>query len=641
MGERHAPRRVRRRGLVAIITTATTVVAAAAAAAIVAVVAPAGVVATPARRVAPNLTAGAPPGVSVVFHPALWGAPRTAAAAPVGVSEAGGTIVAAASSAAVAALAPSTVRRFVPSDLAATFSVVDRPTGAFSRSACPASTLRHERVFRRGAHPNVYDVPHAFIFMDGESCGRAAGVAIGRNMTLVAASALASASSAAAAGVSDVWEAVQGRPSMARMLRYTGDARDVWVGWERHNRKCGRSHTYRKGTLFFFIASDTRQLSEVGVAFVHSQPFAVSFNPAVCVLAAPARAAASRLPQAAEGGGGTPSVLPVATSPADQPATPTEAPGVDGSTPSPTATPLTEGPVSEAGKPVTETSGAGPLAAGTPSAGVPTASPPPGTRPATDAEEASPPPSVFPPAVDAAAAASPFPTPTPLPPAAGGNARASDDGGAACFPATARVTLADGRVAPMAALRLGDKVVSRPGGEASAVYLFTHRQLGGLHDFLRIVAAPIAGGGASPGEGAVTRNRTLTLSAGHYVYAAAASAGGDGNGPARLVTAGALRAGDRLRDAAGTALAVESVSPVTVAGLINPHTLAGELIVDGVHVSCLTAAVAPRLARALLAPLAWAWRAGFGGGCLWAALHHSPPQQVLALLPGGESTVEL
>lgn len=672
---RYAPRRARRRGLAAVTAATAAAAAAAAAAAIAAIVAPAGVAAIPTLRVASNFPAGAPPGVSVVVHPALWAPPRTAAAARSVALDAGGTAagavaeaeVVAEAEAAAGALTPSTVRHFVPSDLAATYSVVDRPAGAFRRSACPASTFRHERVYPRSANPNVYDVPHAFIFMDGEPCGRSQDLVRGRNMTLVAASALTSAAAAAAAGVPAVWDAVQGRPSMAQMLRYTGDARDVYVGWERHNRKCRRGHTYRKGTLFFFIASDTRALSGVGVTFDRAQPFVVSFNPAVCVLAAPARAAATRAPQEGSGGAGAkPSVLPATPSPAGvpskpsatpgavsatplpaatpsvdapapapgtppgAPATPTKAPVANGATPLPAPTPSVEGPAPEAGMPA-----AGTPAAGTPAAGVPTASPPAGPRPVNDAEEAAPP------AVDGAAVGTGTPTPTPLPAAAAGGARDSGDGGAACFPATASVTLADGRVVPMAALQLGDEVVSRPGGEASAVYLFTHRQPEGLHDFLRITAAPVArSGGAPTASVAVARNRTLTLSAGHYVYASAAAAGG-GAGMARLVTARTLRAGDRLRDAGGATLVVVSVLPVTAAGLYNPHTLDGGLVVDGVHVSCLTAAVAPRLARALLAPLSWAWRARVGRGGLWGALHHSPPQPVLALLPGGGNTVEL
>lgn len=635
----------RARGLAAVVTAATATTAAAAAA-IAALIVPSRVAAIPAVLVSPSFPAGAPPGVSGVFHPSLWGAPRTVAAALRGAPDQGDA-EATAVAAAATALTPSTVRRFVLSDLAATFSVVDRPMGAFSRSACPATTIRHERVLRRGANPDVYDVPHAYIFMDGTSCGRDTDVARGRNMTLVAASVLASASSAAAARVTDVWDAVQGRPSMARMLRYTGDARDVYVGWERHNRKCGRSHTYRKGTLFFFIASDTRQLSEVGVRFDHAQPFVVSFNPAVCVMAAPARAAATRVPHAGGVGGATQLAAPAATLPAGAPATPSATPVADRPTSPSTTAPSVIGPAPEEGKltaetPEVDTPAAGTPAAGAPAAGSPTAdrptsSPPSEPRPETDAEEAA-----FP-AVDGAAVATPTSTPTPLPATTQGDARAGDDGGAACFPGTARVTLADGRVVPIAALRLGDEVVSRPGGEASAVYLFTHRQPGGLHDFLRIVATPVVGsGGATPAVAALTRNRTLTLSAGHYVYASAVTAGGgDGRGPVRLVTAHALRAGDRLRDVSGADLAVVSVSPVSAAGLYNPHTLTGELVVDGVHVSCLTAAVAPRLATALLEPLRWAWRTGAGRGGLSGALHQTLPRQVLALLPRGGSAAEL
>lgn len=188
---------------------------------------------------------------------------------------------------------PPAAHSWVPSDLAATYTVVARPFGPFSRSACPASTLSHGLALRRVAHPLVYDVPHAHIVMDGVPCGRPGGLLrAGRNMTLVAAPALTTAAAAAAAGATDVWAAVRGRPSMAAMLHYTGDPRDVWVGWERHNRKCGRGHSYRRCSLFIFIASAGRRLQGVGLTFARAQPFVVTFNPAVCVLGAPIRAGA-------------------------------------------------------------------------------------------------------------------------------------------------------------------------------------------------------------------------------------------------------------------------------------------------------------------------------------------------------------
>lgn len=183
----------------------------------------------------------------------------------------------------------------------------------------------------------------------------------------------------------------------------------------------------------------------------------------------------------------------------------------------------------------------------------------------------------------------------------------------------------------MAALRLGDEVVSAPGGATSTVFLFSHRLVDGVYDFVRVATAPVATSGATVG-------RTLTLSPGHYVYAARA---GDATGALRLVAAASLLAGDVLRDSTGAALFVVSVIPVRAKGLFNPHTLSGDLVVDGVHVSTLTTAVAPAVARSLLAPLAWAWRAGVSRSGLWGALHGSPPAALLTLLPRGSNHVEL
>lgn len=54
-----------------------------------------------------------------------------------------------------------------------------------------------------------------------------------------------------------------------------------------------------------------------------------------------------------------------------------------------------------------------------------------------------------------------------------------------------------------------------------------------------------------------------------------------------------------------------------------------------------TAAVAPRLARALVAPVAAAWRVGLSRGGLGGVLHGAAPAAVLALLPPGGEPREL
>jgi len=66
-----------------------------------------------------------------------------------------------------------------------------------------------------------------------------------------------------------------------------------------------------------------------------------------------------------------------------------------------------------------------------------------------------------------------------------------------------------------------------------------------------------------------------------------------------------VRLGDRLPLAAGNASAVVGIGRVALGGLYNPHTLDGDLTVDGVVVSTWTAAVPPAVASAALAPLRW------------------------------------
>lgn len=154
-----------------------------------------------------------------------------------------------------------------------------------------------------------------------------------------------------------------------------------------------------------------------------------------------------------------------------------------------------------------------------------------------------------------------------------------------CFPADSRILLSSGATARMADLSIGTSVrVSAK--DHSKVFTFSHRDhIVPDADFIRIVAA----------DGAAT----VTLSPGHYIYA---------NGD--LVAAHAVRVGDELELADGTSSAVVSVGSVRARGLFAPHSLHGDLIVDGVRVSSYTTALHPRLAHRMLAPLRWLHRAG-------------------------------
>jgi len=89
-----------------------------------------------------------------------------------------------------------------------------------------------------------------------------------------------------------------------------------------------------------------------------------------------------------------------------------------------------------------------------------------------------------------------------------------------------------------------------------------------------------------------------------------------------------VRLGDRLPLAAGNASAVVGVGCVDLPGLYNPHTLDGDITVDGVVVSTWTAAVPPAVASAALSPLRWLVATTAGGRA--AALGHAVGRAVSA-----------
>lgn len=206
------------------------------------------------------------------------------------------------------------------------------------------------------------------------------------------------------------------------------------------------------------------------------------------------------------------------------------------------------------------------------------------------------------------------------PPGTGGNADASEgdeptasgvllDSTAsespACFPGDAMVTTAAGDTLRMADLGLSTVLAAGPDTAPSTVYFFSHRQ----SDTPAITYTRLQVAGS-----------VLELTPGHLVPLF---------GSGRLMSAATLVAGDMLISANGTAARILSTSRVvrTGAGLYNPHTAAGQLIVGGVLVSCYTTAVDVRTARvglslvraAAVAGVASRWRAaGMATGGGWA-----------------------
>lgn len=144
-----------------------------------------------------------------------------------------------------------------------------------------------------------------------------------------------------------------------------------------------------------------------------------------------------------------------------------------------------------------------------------------------------------------------------------------------CFPETSRVVTRRG-VIDIARLRVGDEVLASP-GVYSRVYAFSHRAPDARATFVRIRARS--------GE-------KISLTPGHLLYA---------NG--KLVPSVQVQTGDMLTLASGRQVTVVSVDAHLAKGLFAPHTLHGDIVIDGIAASSFTEAIRPAAAHALLAPL--------------------------------------
>jgi hypothetical protein len=142
----------------------------------------------------------------------------------------------------------------------------------------------------------------------------------------------------------------------------------------------------------------------------------------------------------------------------------------------------------------------------------------------------------------------------------------------------------------MSQLLPGDKVhVGK--GQFSEVYFFSTQLEEATAKFVSIST----GATATP----------LLLTAGHYLYV---------NG--ELNTARTVKVGDMVTLANGNEAKVTGVKDSYAPGLYNPHTLNGDIVVDGILTSTYTDAVDPTLAHALLLPLRQMYTLGssFGQG---------------------------
>jgi len=139
------------------------------------------------------------------------------------------------------------------------------------------------------------------------------------------------------------------------------------------------------------------------------------------------------------------------------------------------------------------------------------------------------------------------------------------------------VTLKGGEKKRMSDVAIGDNVYVG-GDEYSEVYYFSTNMAESDIDSSFLVLT--------------TTETALTLTDSHFLYL---------NG--ELAEAGTAAVGDRVTLANGDFVNITNVAKTRAAGLFNPHTMNGDIVVDGVLTSTYTAAVHPTLAHALLSPL--------------------------------------
>jgi len=120
--------------------------------------------------------------------------------------------------------------------------------------------------------------------------------------------------------------------------------------------------------------------------------------------------------------------------------------------------------------------------------------------------------------------------------------------------------------------------------EYSEVYLFGHRQPDEYAEYVIISLA---------------NDKALAVSPNHYVYV---------NSGKELKLASAVKIGDLMLLDTVQAVSVVGIERRIEKGVFNPHTLQGDLLVDGVKVSSYTSVIPPMMGHILLTPMRVAYR---------------------------------
>ena len=153
-----------------------------------------------------------------------------------------------------------------------------------------------------------------------------------------------------------------------------------------------------------------------------------------------------------------------------------------------------------------------------------------------------------------------------------------------CFPSSATVLTCDGKEIKMSELNIGDKIQASLDLEYSEVYLFTHALATAEATFLNFT---------------LESGLTLSLTPCHCLYVNNV-----------LLPAEAVKIGDTLESVKNKRDKVVEVKWLTETGLFNPHTINGDVIVNGVRTSTYTKAIPAKLAHAMLEPVRYLYSLG-------------------------------
>lgn len=174
--------------------------------------------------------------------------------------------------------------------------------------------------------------------------------------------------------------------------------------------------------------------------------------------------------------------------------------------------------------------------------------------------------------------------------AKGPDSTTEGDDDAECFPSIATVQLESGDILTMDQVSIGDRV-KVAAQKHSEVYFFSHRDPHASSKFVEITASS---------SSLVDQKYKLTATRDHLIVTERG-----------LVPAKKIRTGDILYDEHNVRLNVISKRLLTSSGLFSPHTMEGNILVDGIQTSTCSNYLPATIAHALLLPERLAYRLGF------------------------------